>query len=125
MDTSDIASMEGWGVMDLNMVVVCGRLAVDPEISTFDSGTQVAKLLVTVRVESPRRRVDVLPVTVWDRSEGFKTLVGDDAPTAGTRVWVTGSIQRRSWEGPSGRTSNIEIVAEHVALSVSTEMETR
>ena len=52
--------------MDLNLIVLCGRLAVEPELKEFDSGSRLVRLLVTVRSDEPRRRVDVVPVTLWD-----------------------------------------------------------
>jgi single-strand DNA-binding protein len=96
--------------MDLNLVVLCGRLAVDPELKTFDSGTRLMRLLITVRSDEPRRRVDVVPVTVWDPPD---ELV-EDLPAKGRRVWVCGSVQRRFWEAPEGRRARLEVVAEQV-----------
>ena len=45
--------------MDLNLVVLCGRLAIDPELQMFDSGTRLIRLLMTVeerRAETTGRR---------------------------------------------------------------------
>lgn len=96
--------------MDLNLIVLCGRLAVDGELRVFDSGTRVVRYLVTTRVDHPRRRVDVVPVTLWDPPDGLADRPGEK----GERVWVCGSVQRRFWEGPDGRRSRIEVVAEQV-----------
>jgi single-strand DNA-binding protein len=98
--------------MDLNLVVLCGRLAVDPEIKEFETGSKVARLLVTVRSEEPRRRVDVVPVTWWDPD----VEVLGEGPAKGRRVWVCGSVQRRFWESEDGRRSRLEVVAEQVHL---------
>ena len=98
--------------MDLNLVVVSGRLATAPEIRTFASGTTLMRLLVTVRADEPRRRVDVLPITVWEPSPDL--VDGDLAP--GRRVWVAGSTQRRFWATTDGKRSRIEIVANHVEV---------
>lgn len=98
--------------MDLNLVVVSGRLAAPPEIRQFESGARLARYLVTVRSEEPTRRVDVLPVTLWDPVD---ELV-DAEPPPGTRVWVAGSVQRRFWSGSDGRRSRIELVADQVCL---------
>jgi single-strand DNA-binding protein len=105
--------------MDLNLVVLCGRLAVDPELKTFESGTRLIRLLVTVRSDEPRRRVDVVPVTVWDPPD---ELV-EGLPTKGRRVWVCGSVQRRFWEAPEGRRSRLEVVAEQVNLKDVEDLE--
>lgn len=96
--------------MDLNLIVLCGRLAVDPEIREFETGSRVARLLVTVRSEEPRKRVDVVPVTWWDPGQEL----ADESPVKGRRVWVCGSVQRRFWEAEGGRRSRLEVVAEQV-----------
>jgi len=98
--------------MDLNLVVLAGRLAAPPEIRQFDSGARLARYLVTARSEEPRRRVDVLPVTLWDPDDDLV----DAEPAPGRRLWLVGAVQRRFWSGPEGRRSRLEIVAEQVCL---------
>lgn len=96
--------------MDLNLIVLCGRLAVDAEVRVFDSGAKLIRYLVTTRVDHPRRRVDVVPVILWDPPDDLM----DQPGVKGERVWVCGSVQRRYWESPDGRRSRIEVVAEQV-----------
>lgn len=96
--------------MDLNLIVLSGRLAVDPEIKTFDSGSRLARLLLTVRQDNPPRRVDVLPVTVWSPPASVESA------KKGDRVWATGSMQRQFWDAPDGRRSRVELVAETVTF---------
>ncbi|MGH8873455.1 MAG: single-stranded DNA-binding protein [Acidimicrobiia bacterium] len=105
--------------MDLNLVVLCGRLAVEPELKSFETGTRLVRLLVTVRSDEPKRRVDVVPVTLWDPAD---ELV-DDLPGKGRRVWVCGSVQRRFWESADGRRSRLEVVAEQVHLKDVEDLE--
>ncbi|MEX2251055.1 MAG: single-stranded DNA-binding protein [Acidimicrobiia bacterium] len=104
--------MEWGSVMDLNLIVLCGRLAVPPEIKVFESGTRLIRYLVTVRSDAPRRRVDVIPVTIWDPPENLI----EETPETGRRIWMCGSVQRRFWEAPDGRRSRLEVVAEQVQL---------
>jgi len=96
--------------MDLNLIVLCGRLATEPELRVFDSGTRLMRYLVTVRADYPRRRVDVVPVVLWDPPDDLV----DEPARKGERVMVVGSVQRRFWEGPEGRRSRVEVVAECV-----------
>jgi single-stranded DNA-binding protein len=105
--------------MDLNLTVLCGRLAVDGELRVFDSGTRLIRYLVTVRTDHPRRRVDVVPVTWWDPPE---ELV-DEPGEKGQRVWICGSVQRRFWESPEGRRSRVEVVAEQVNFKEVDDLE--
>lgn len=99
--------------MDLNLIVLNGRLATDAEIRHFDSGARLVRLLVTTRVDQPRKRVDVIPVTLWDPTD---ELI-DNPPARGERVWVCGSVQRRYWESPDGRRSRVEVVAEQLKVA--------
>jgi single-stranded DNA-binding protein len=103
--------------MDLNLVVLSGRLAAPPEIRVFESGARLARYLVTVRSEEPISRVDVIPVTLWDPPDDLVAL----DPPPGTGLWVAGSVQRRFWSAEEGRRSRIEIVAEQVCPRGSTE----
>jgi single-stranded DNA-binding protein len=98
--------------MELNLVVLSGRLATAPEERTFDSGSTMLRLLVTVRSSEPRRRVDVIPVTVWNPDP---ELIGAGLDV-GQRVWVAGSVQRRFWSAEHGRRSRLEVVAHEVSL---------
>ena len=96
--------------MDLNLIVIAGRLAAEPELTTFSSGARLLRLLVTVRSQEPRRRIDVLPVVMWDPPDDGH--LGE--LTRGMGVWVAGSVQRRFWSAEAGRTSRVEIVAHEV-----------
>ncbi|MEN8041829.1 MAG: single-stranded DNA-binding protein, partial [Actinomycetota bacterium] len=98
--------------MDLNLVVLTGRLAAEPEIRTFESGTTLMRLLVTVRSTEPMRRLDVIPVVKWNPDP-------DDIPDETTRgrvVWIAGAIQRRFWSATDGRHSRVEIIAHEVSF---------
>ena len=94
--------------MDLNIVVLAGRLAATPEVRTFDNGSNLVRYLVTIRAEHPRRRVDVIPVVLWD------ALGQDLSLERGDRVWIAGAVQRRFWSDDHNRRSRIEIVARHI-----------
>jgi hypothetical protein len=92
--------------MDLNLAVLCGRLACSPEWRTDEFGSGWWRILVVVRTEVPFRRIDVIPVNVSD--------VLTDLLEAGSVVWVVGSVRRRFWEDHDGRRSSIEIDARQV-----------
>ena len=96
--------------MDLNLVVISGALACKPEVTYLENGTTVTKLLVTTRSEPPNRRLDVIPIVIWGEDHYADIASFEE----GTRVWVSGSVQRRFWQsGTTGR-SRIEIVATDV-----------
>ena len=99
--------------MDLNMVVLNGRLAAAPDYRVLESGSRVARLLVAVRSEEPHSRLDVLPVVWWEPEDEFVT----SPPEVGSRIWITGSVQRRYWESADGRRSKLEVVAAVVSVN--------
>lgn len=97
--------------MDSNHVTLVGTLASSPELREFDSGARLLRLLVTVRSVEPRRRVDVVPITLWDPPAALLA----EKLERGRRVLVVGGVQRRFWGAQEGRKSRVEIVAEQVA----------
>ena len=99
--------------MDLNKVVLDGRLAAAPDHRVLESGSRMARLLVAVRSEEPHSRLDVLPVVWWEPEDEFVAA----SPDVGSRVWITGSVQRRYWESADGRRSKVEVVAAHVSIT--------
>ena len=106
--------------MDCNIVVLAGRLAAPPELRAFPSGSTLARFLVTVRSDRPRRRVDVIPVSWWDPPADVERTELE----RGSRVWVVGSAQRRFWSSDGDKRSRIEIVALEVrTMPAETEIE--
>ncbi|MEZ5176163.1 MAG: single-stranded DNA-binding protein [Acidimicrobiia bacterium] len=96
--------------MDLNLAILSGHLAATPEHRSFSSGSSLLRFLVTIRSTTPRRRVDVIPVTWWDPDP--EAVAG--AYESGQPIWVCGSVQRRFWSTDDGRRSRIEIIAHDV-----------
>lgn len=97
---------------DLNLVVMCGTLTVDAEVRTFDTGAVQARYLVAMNVDHPKRRLDVIPVTLWNPPDE----IYDNPPRKGDRIWLTGSVQRRYFEAAEGRRSGMEIIADQVKV---------
>ena len=103
--------------MDLNLVVLAGRLAAPAEHRSFESGAEYLRMLVTVRSAAPRRRVDVIPVTLWDPPSDLIS----ECVAAGVRLWIAGALQRRFWAADEGRKSRLEMVAHHVEVRAAEE----
>ena len=76
------------------------------------SGTHLLRLLISPRTEEPTRRVDVVPVTLWDPEEDLVEAVKEGC----IRIWAVGAVQRRFWDGSDGRRSRLEIVALQVTV---------
>ncbi len=99
--------------MDMNLVVLAGTVSAPPEYREFESGSRLLRMLITVRSDEPRRRVDVVPVTLWDPPTELDDL------GRGMRVWIAGSVQRRFWSVDKGRKSRLEVIAQHVNVRES------
>lgn len=106
--------------MSINIVVLGGRLAVEPELRVFESGSSYLRFLVTTRSTEPRRRVDVIPVVLWNPDEVTIASLSD---SNGKGIWVVGSVQRRFWTAPDGKASRIEVVAHAVEVRNDTTTE--
>lgn len=107
--------------MDINLMVVSGRVAAAPTLTEFETGETLVKLLVATRITTPRRRVDVLPVTFYSQF-----FTPDDIETVaslshGQGIYLTGMVQRRFFGTEAGRRSQLEIVAH--AFSVTNDEE--
>ena len=98
--------------MDVNELVLNGRLAAAPDYRVLESGSRMARLLVAVRSEVPHSRLDVLPVVWWEPEDEFVAA----PPQVGERVRITGSVQRRYWESADGRRSKLEVVAAYASV---------
>lgn len=103
--------------MDLNLVVIAGRLSAAPEIRVFEGGSTLVRYLVTTRTEEPRRRIDVVPAVLWDADEDATRF------ERGDRIWIAGSVQRRFWSDDHSRRSRIEVVAHHVQRGNQTNLD--
>jgi single-stranded DNA-binding protein len=96
-------------MQDTNLVILAGRVLTH-EVRSFDTGSQVVRYTVSVRVEEPRPRLDVIQVNLWVREDDEEPYL----PDRGERVLVVGAVQRRFWQAPDGRRSRMEVIADDV-----------
>lgn len=98
---------------DFNLVVLYGQLTMEPEYRAYDSGARLIRYLVQTRSSEPLRRLDVVPVVLWDPSDELWTRDSRRLD----RVMIVGTVQRRFWTAPDGRESRIEVVASIVEFN--------
>lgn len=91
---------------DLNKVMLIGRLGADPEMRYTASGTAVTNF----RVACTRRRRggqegDVREETDWFTVVAWEKLaeITSSYLTKGSKVYVEGRLQTRSWDDQSGQ----------------------
>ncbi len=105
--------------MDLNKVMLIGRLTQDPEVRTIPSGQSVAQFTVaTNRVwrnenGEQKEQVEYNNVVAWRK---LAEIVGQYL-TKGRQVYIEGRLQTRSWEDQNGiKKYRTEIIAENMIM---------
>ena len=90
--------------LNLNKVILCGRLTADPELKTTPSGVSVTSFTVAVNrrfggKESEQPQADFFNVTAWRQTAEFITKYFRKASS----ICIVGSIQTRSWTDQQGQ----------------------
>jgi len=106
--------------MDLNKVMIIGRLTRDPELRTTPSGTSVCQLgLATNFVYTNQQtgqkveQVEYHNVVLWRKL----AEIANQYLKKGRRVYIEGRLQTRSWDGKDGaKRSRTEIVADNMIM---------
>lgn len=100
--------------MDLNRVVLIGRLTKDPELRFTPEGVPVATLRIAVnrmRKKDGSQETDFFNIVVWRRLAELCA----EYMKKGRLVAVEGRLRRRSWTTSEGQPrSDVEIIADNV-----------
>jgi len=109
--------MARFSMIDLNRVLLAGRLTRDPELRYTSSGTAVATLPLAVsrkytsKEGEKKEQTCFINVVVWQKQAEFCA----EYLSKGRPVFVEGRLQTRSWETETGqKRSMIEVVAQRV-----------
>ncbi len=103
---------------DLNKVMLIGRLGADPEIRYTQSGTAVATLSVATNFRV-KRGEEWTDETEWHRVIAWNRLaeVAGEYMNKGTKVYVEGRLQTRSWEDANGNKRwTTEVIARDISM---------
>lgn len=105
--------------MDLNKVMIIGRLTRDPEIRTTGTGTNVASFSVatsfnwTDQSGQKKEQTEFHNVVAWRK---LGEIVGQYLKK-GSQVYIEGRLSTRSWEGQDGKKNyRTEIVADNMIM---------
>jgi single-strand DNA-binding protein len=97
--------------MNLNTVVLIGRLVRIPEMRHVGNNTVVQiALAISQGKNGTTETADLIPVSVWGSARSLADLVSQ--LDKGALMAVQGSLRPRSWEGSTA----LEVVAEDVQL---------
>lgn len=98
--------------LNLNKVVLCGRLTADVELKQTQSGVAVCSFTLAVNrkfVKEGGQQADFITVVAWQKTAEFISKYFKK----GNSLCVVGSIQTRSWKDNNGNSrSATEVVAD-------------
>ncbi|MBI4193183.1 MAG: single-stranded DNA-binding protein [Candidatus Colwellbacteria bacterium] len=105
--------------MNVNKVILVGRLTADPQVRTTTSGERVVTIGVatnrtwTDKGGARRDATEFHNVVVWGRQAD----VVSQFLSKGSLVFIEGRLQTRTWQGKDGtQRRTTEVIAEHVQL---------
>ena len=103
--------------LNLNKVILCGRLTADPELRKTNTGVSVTTFTVAVdrrfQEKGKERQTDFINVVAWRQSAEFVEKFFQK----GSMIAVRGSIQTRRYEDNNGnKRTAFEIIADEVSF---------
>lgn len=100
--------------LNLNKVIIGGRLTADPEQKTTQSGLSVVSFSVAVNRKTKQgeeQKADFFNVTAWRQTAEFVSRYFHK----GSSICIVGSLQNSSWQDQSGQKHyRTDIVADEV-----------
>lgn len=87
--------------LNLNKVVLCGRLTAKPELKQTPSGVSICNFTLAVNrrfAKEGEQQADFITVVAWRQTAEFITKYFDK----GNCICITGSLQTRSWQDDHG-----------------------
>ena len=103
--------------MGLNLVALMGRLAVEPELKTTQSGISVTSFAIAVdrkyQPQGEERKADFIDIVAWRNQAEFICKYFKK----GSMIGIEGEIQTRPYEDKNGnKRKAVEIVVDHVTF---------
>ncbi len=100
--------------LNLNKVILVGRLTADPELKTTQSGISVTTFTVAVNrrfSKDEQKQADFLNIVAWRQQAEFVTRYF----RKGSSICIIGSLQSRSWTDQNNQKRYAtEVVADEV-----------
>ena len=103
----------------LNKVLLIGRLGADPEIKQMVNGKSVARMsLATSQTWKDKNTGDQQERTEWHRVVFFNRLaeIVEQYVKKGSKLYIEGRLQTRSWEQDGVKRYTTEIVANEMQM---------
>lgn len=103
----------------VNKVILIGRLGADPESRSTPGGATVTNVNIATNRRTKDRDGNWVEETDWHRIVFWNRLaeIVNEYTRKGTRIYVEGRLQTRSWEDQSGQKKYMtEVVANEMQL---------
>jgi len=105
--------------MDLNKVMIIGRLTRDPEVRTTPTGTSVANFAVATNFSwkdqsgNKQDRTEYHDVVAWRK---LAEIIGQYVKK-GSKIYIEGRLETRSWDDQEGNKKyRTEIIADNMIM---------
>ncbi|MBL8029921.1 MAG: single-stranded DNA-binding protein [Candidatus Doudnabacteria bacterium] len=106
--------------MDLNKVMIIGRLTRDPELRTIPSGANVCQIGIATGYAYTNQQTGQKVESTEFHNVVLWRKLGEIAAQylkKGARVYIEGRLQTRSWDGQDGQKRyRTEIIAENMIM---------
>jgi single-strand DNA-binding protein len=102
----------------VNKVILLGRLGIDPEVRTLESGVKVTRLRMATSETYVKDGVKV-EQTEWHNVTMWRGLaeVAEKYLNKGSQVYIEGKLRTRSWKDAEGNDKySTEIVADNMQM---------
>lgn len=101
--------------LNLNKVILVGKLTADPELQTTPNGISVVHFRVAVNrryaKDDQQRQADFISTVAWRQQAEFVSRYFHK----GSSICVVGSLQSRSWQDQNGQNRYaMEVVADEI-----------
>ena len=115
--------------LNLNKVILCGRLTADPELKQTTSGIAVVSFTLAVNrryqarsadgAQTQQQQADFISVVAWRQTAEFISRYF----RKGSALCITGSIQTRTWQDQQGQKRYATEVVADEAMFVDSKNE--
>lgn len=107
-------------MIDINKVIIQGRLGRDPELRSFPDGTAVCNITVATSMRwKDKRSGEAMEKTEWSRVvlRGRQAEIAAEYLRKGSECYIEGRLETRKWQDKEGRDMHTtEIVAADLKL---------
>ena len=103
--------------LNLNKVILGGRLTADPELKTTPSGVSVTTFTIAVNRRGKDAPADFFDAVAWRQTAEFITKYF----SKGNAICIVGTLQKRFWETSNGEKRHVVEVVVDEALFVDSK----